>query len=114
MRREQRLRARADFATVYRRGRVLSNRYLALRVLPNQRPLTRFGFATGKALGKAVVRNRLKRRLREAARALPVTPGWDVVVIGRRPSVEANYRTLAESLAGLLQRARLLEAQTEE
>lgn len=109
MRREQRLRKRTEFAAVYRRGRVLSNRYLAIRVLPNQRLQSRFGFAVGKALGGAVVRNRLKRRLREAARSLPVAPGWDVVVICRQPAVEAEFATLSRALADLFGRGRLLE-----
>ncbi len=113
MRREQRLRKRQEFAAVYRRGRALANRYLAIRVLPNNSDRTRFGFAAGKALGKAVVRNRLRRRLREAARMLPVRPGWDVVIVGRQPAMDADFEALRDALANALARARLLEDRAE-
>jgi len=66
----------------------------------------------GKALGRAVVRNRLKRRLREAARALPVVAGWDVVVIGRQAAVDADFATLVRALAELCRRARIVEEST--
>jgi ribonuclease P protein component len=81
-------------------------------VLSSGRPLSRFGFTTGKAIGNAVVRNRVKRRLREAVRLLPLAGGWDVVVNARRGSSEASYADLAGEVRTLLGRARLLKEPT--
>lgn len=118
MRREQRLRRRRDFAAAYRKGRIQSDQLLVLRVLPNSLPVSRFGFVAGKVVGGAVVRNRVKRRLREAARALPVRAGLDIVIGARKPAAGAPYEALARSLGALLDRAKALErpatASTEE
>ncbi len=81
-------------------------------VAPNGRECTRFGFVVGKKRGKAVVRNKLKRRLREAARlklaAGRVRPGYDVVVIPRAEAVKADYHALDEALEEALRRAGVL------
>jgi ribonuclease P protein component len=105
MQREQRLRSRRDFSAAYRSGSVQGNRLLVLRVRPNGTDVTRFGFAVGKVVGGAVVRNRVKRRLREAARALDVKPGLDVVIGARKPAAEAEFAALRDALAGLMRRS---------
>jgi ribonuclease P protein component len=104
---DQRLRRRNDFAAVYREGRIQSNPLLVLRVLPNDRETTRFGFVVGKAVGGAVVRNRVKRRLREAVRQLPIAPGFDVVIGARKPASDAPFTVLRTALAALAQRSRI-------
>ena len=108
MRREQRLRSRKDFAAAYRTGRVQSNHLLVVRVAANGGTVSRFGFVVGKVVGGAVVRNRIKRRLREAARTLNVQPGFDIVIGARRTAAEADYNALCRSLRALLSRAAVL------
>ena len=90
MRREQRLTKRNDFTAVYRKGRAFGHPLIALRLLPNERPFSRYGFVVSKAVGNAVVRNRVRRRLREGIRSLPVEPGWDIVVIARPKAAAAG------------------------
>jgi ribonuclease P protein component len=108
MRRQQRLRHRKDFAAAYRTGAVFRSQLLVLRVRANpDTALPRFGFAVGKRLGGAVVRNRLKRSLRAAARESGARGGADVVVIARGPAVGAHYHALEGSLRDLLDEARL-------
>ncbi len=113
MKRDERLRLRNDFAAVYRNGRTQSNQLLVLRVLPNARETTRFGFVVGKIVGGAVVRNRVKRRLREAARLLPVQPGFDLVIGARKPSADATFDALRRSLTSLAERSKICSATPE-
>lgn len=101
MRPEQRLRRRKDFAAAYRLGTAHGNRLLVVRVRPNGGPHTRWGFVTGKIIGGAVVRNLVKRRLREAARTIQTPPGVDIVVGARKPAATAGYETLKRSLIAL-------------
>jgi ribonuclease P protein component len=108
MRHKQRLTKRSDFATVYRKGRALAHPLVVLRLLPNQLSYSRYGFAVSKAVGKAVVRNQVRRRLREGIRTLPVQPGWDIVVIARPKAAAADFHTLLRATVGLLSRAEVL------
>ncbi len=109
MRRAERLRKRAEFSAVYRKGRPYRSTLLIIRILRNEGfAHTRFGFAVGAALGKAVVRNKVRRRLREAARTLSLEPGWDIVVTARQGAQLASYAQLRQELAGLLRRAGVL------
>ena len=113
MRRAERLRTRYDFAAVYRRGRPYRSDLLTLRVLRTTRPLSRYGFAVGRAVGNAVVRNRVKRRLREAVGSLPVTPGWDFVLNVRPGAEQADYQRLRSSVAELMDRAGVVDRDKE-
>jgi ribonuclease P protein component len=105
MRREQHLRKSSDFTSAYREGGSFSSRLLVIRPRANGLPYNRFGFVTSRAVGGAVVRNRVRRRLREAVRSLSLVDGWDVVIIARRSAAEALYGQLRVSLASLLERA---------
>jgi ribonuclease P protein component len=105
MQRERRLRRRKDFAAAYRKGRVYGNHLLVLRVVDGGGDVARFGFVTGKAVGGAVVRNRVKRRLRAAADGLDAVPGVDIVVGARKTAASATYHALQRSLSTLMERA---------
>lgn len=111
MERARRLRKGAEFDTVYREGTVVSGPLLVIRYRENGQGLVRWGFAIGKRLSQqATVRNRLKRRLREAARPLKVLDGYDVIVTARQGAVEASFDELRRGLEGGLARAGLVEA----
>lgn len=72
--------------------------------------MTRVGFTVSKRVGKAHVRNLVRRRLREATRAcLPdIAPGFDVVIISRPALAAQPFTALAAALAQQLRHARLL------
>jgi ribonuclease P protein component len=108
MRHEQRLTKRRDFAAVYRKGRAFAHPLVVLRLLPNQLPYSRYGFTVSKTVGNAVVRNQVRRRLREGIRTLLVQPGWDIVVIARQKAAAADFHTLRRATSGLLSRAEVL------
>lgn len=88
-----------------------SHPLLAARVLRTDLETTRFGMATSRAIGSAVVRNRVRRRIREALRAIGPTirPGWDVLLIARRGLVEVDYETVVKTLRRQLVRGGVAE-----
>ena len=109
MQSRSRLTGSKRFAEIHRDGRSAANHYLVIRYLSNGLDCSRFGFLASKRIGKAVVRNRIKRRLREVVRVSRIKEGWDAVFIVRRGSATADYRSLKEATNNLLRRARLID-----
>ncbi|MBT9162560.1 MAG: ribonuclease P protein component [Dehalococcoidia bacterium] len=68
MRKEERLTKSSQFAAVFKHGNTWVNDLMVLRSMPNGLELSRFGFVVSKKVGGAVVRNRVRRLLRETAR----------------------------------------------
>ena len=108
MKKTARLAGKKEFESVFTEGRAWANSFVALRALPNGLGVNRYSVVAGKRLGKAVVRNRIKRRLREVVRQISVREGWDMVLMARQASVNADYGTLEKATRELLTRARLL------
>jgi len=98
------------FRQVRQQGRSWAHPLLVLCVLPNERPCSRFGISVSRWVGKAVVRNRTKRRLREAIRALwmYVHPGWDMVFVVRPPLKGQLFDQISAAVSEVLQRAGVL------
>ncbi len=103
------LKTRAQYALVYGSGRTWANNLVVLKALPNQLGVTRLGFSIGKRLGKAVVRNRVRRLLRESVRTLNIRSGWDIVLVARAGAASADYHRLKEAIGRLLKQACLLD-----
>ncbi len=99
-----------DFARLQTAGAYRPHPLLPARFLRTDLEETRFGLSTGRKLGGAVVRNRIRRRLREALRVLTpsLRPGWDVLIIARPGLVEADHATLAGALHEVLRRGGVL------
>ena len=102
MQKRYRLSRSRDFDTVYRHGRSVSTRFLTLYWFPREDAgdEPRLGVAVPKAGGTAVVRNRLKRQLREAWRARldALRPGHDYVIVARPGLAESVESRGAEWL----------------
>ncbi|MFC1873283.1 ribonuclease P protein component [Chloroflexota bacterium] len=102
-----------QYALVYNRGRSWANGLVVMKSLPNGLALSRYGLSVSRRVGKAVVRNRVKRWLREILRPAPLWPGWDIIFIARPAAATNGYAGLNEAVSGLLARARLLRPQEE-
>ncbi len=114
MKRRYRVREDRRFREIRQRGRSYAADALVLCALTNDLGYSRFGFAVNSRIGNAVVRNRIKRRLREAMRLRmgSIAPGWDVVLIARRPIRGLTYAQMDGVCARLLRKAKLLVEDT--
>lgn len=87
-----------------------ANGYLVLYARKNRTHSNRVGITVGKKLGGAVVRNRVRRRLREVYRLNEerFSPGWDIVVVARSRSVNADFATLTQAYLSAAEKAGIL------
>jgi len=88
-----------------------ANSYLVLYARKNRSATNRVGVTVSKKLGGAVVRNRVRRRLREVYRLneTKFAPGWDIVVVARSRCVTAPFRELIRAYLSLAEKAGILE-----
>ncbi|MCC9624371.1 ribonuclease P protein component [Thalassospira sp. MA62] len=114
----ERLKKRAEFLRVAGTRRKWVTQGLILQGAPRpgikpdteyagEERLARVGFTVTKKVGKAVVRNRVRRRLRAVADQLMAEhaiPGWDYVVIGRQQTIERPFEKLVEDMRFALRR----------
>ena len=87
-----------------------ANGYLVLYARKNRMNTNRVGVTVGKKLGHAVVRNRVRRRLREVYRLNEerFTPGWDIVVVARSRCINADFGKLTQAYLSLAEKAGIL------
>lgn len=87
-----------------------ANSYLVLYARRNRTQENRVGLTVGKKLGHAVVRNRIRRRLREVYRLNEhrFAPGWDIVVVARSRCIHADFDSLTKAYLSLAEKAGLL------
>ncbi|MGA7678346.1 MAG: ribonuclease P protein component [Dehalococcoidia bacterium] len=98
---------RAQYLTVYKSGKAWVDNFIVIKALPNELEFSRYGFSVAKEIGKAVVRNRVRRLLKEIASLANIKPGWDIVFIARPNAATADYHQLKKSMEKLLFRAHL-------
>ncbi len=90
-----------------------ANGYLVLYAKPNRTATNRVGITAGKKLGHAVVRNRVRRRLREIYRLNEdrFVPGWDIVVVARSRCIDADFQKLTHAYLSLAEKAGITKTQ---
>lgn len=101
------------FQRLYR-SRGQANGHLVLYARPNRTDGNRIGITVSKKLGKAHVRNRTRRRLREIYRLNEqlFAPGWDIVIVARSSAVDADFEKLTQSYLSLAGKAGILREKT--
>ena len=99
-----------EFRRLYAKGKSAVNPCMAVYCRKNRLGYNRLGFTTGTKLGKAVVRNRVRRRLRESYRLHEdrFRQGYDIVVVARARAAGARYAQLETALLRLARRLDLL------
>ena len=90
-----------------------ANGYLVLYARKNRTGTNRVGITVSKKLGKANVRNRVRRRLREVYRLNEdrFAPGWDIVVVARSRCIDADFKKLTHAYLSLAKKAGILKEQ---
>ncbi len=101
------LKERRDFQHVYKKGKTYANHSLVLYVLETEELKGRVGFAAGKKLGCAVVRNRVKRLLRECYRLHQgdIRESLALILVGRKPVTGQSCQETEKAFLALGKRA---------
>ena len=96
-----------DYRKVFSGGKFAAGRFIVIYYQPNKDGASRFGFSVSKKIGKAVVRNRVKRLFKEACRLnrQSFSAGFDYVLLARRDIVGKSYWQIEESIVKLLKKA---------
>ena len=100
-----------DFTRVYKMGKSLANKLLVLYYLPNDNNSIRIGLSISKKVGISVVRNKIRRLIKENIRLnlQNIKEGYDIIIIARVLSSRADYKSIKWALDNLFKRAKLLK-----
>lgn len=112
MQKEYRLTRREDFGSIYRAGKSVANHQFVLYYKRNMTGIHfRLGISASKKVGGAVVRNRIRRQVKEIFRlhAEEIKEGYDLVIIVRKGAIEMEYDALVKSIKHILRKAELLQ-----
>lgn len=107
----ERLKNPREFSLVYSQGTPCFGKYIVVSVLPTKNKVSRVGFAVSKKIGNAVMRNKIKRRLRAIVQDLArqVPPGYDLVIGAKRSATTASFSELDRDLRIVLKKGQLLQ-----
>jgi ribonuclease P protein component len=100
---------------VRRSGRSYADPLLVLVILERNRANSRFAVTAGVSIGNAIKRNRAKRLIRAALKdfLFCIKPGFDGLIIARKPLVNSSYGVTRQALQSLLNKAGLINSKTD-
>jgi ribonuclease P protein component len=102
-----------EFKKVYNEGRYYVEKYVVMYIIANNSALNRVGFSVSKKVGNSVVRNKIKRRMKEVYRQLADNTklGFDIVYTARAGSGSADYSMIEKNIISILKRAKLKKSE---
>lgn len=106
-----RLKKNEDFRRVYQKKRSMANKLLVIYILKNKYKYNRVGFTVSKKVGKSVIRNRVKRLLRESYRLNEekLLQGYDIIFIARDTASKASYKEIESAMLHLFKKTKLIK-----
>ena len=102
-----------QFKKVYNEGKYYVEKFVVMYIISNDSNFNRVGFSVSKKVGKSVVRNKIKRRMKEAYRKFADTAklGYDIVFTARAGSGSADYSMIENNIISILKRAKLKKSE---
>jgi ribonuclease P protein component len=106
---QQKLKKNYEFKKVYNEGRYYVEKYVVMYIVMNNSASNRVGFSVSKKVGNSVVRNRVKRLMKEVYRqkAVNMKLGHDMVFTARVGSGTADYLKIEKNITSILKKAKL-------
>lgn len=100
-----------DFRRIYARGKSFAGGYTVVYASKNRLGFNRLGLTVSKSVGKAVVRNRLKRLMRESMRLMrdSVLNGYDIIVVSRNRAVGKSQQQIMKDIEYAMRKLGLME-----
>ena len=110
MKKENRLKKRKEFAYIFKKGQSVTSKYVVLVFTSSKLKNFKVGFSAGKKVGKAVYRNKVKRRIKEAVFSYRnnLKSGYNYIFVAKPNSTEATYQDIKSCVEYLLKNANLL------
>ena len=104
MKNTQPIKLNRDFRRLYRSGKSEAGGFVVIYLRPNNRTYNRVGFTVGKSVGKAVVRNRTKRLMRESYRLVEdrLLVGYDMIIVARNRAAGQSYERISKDMRFVL------------
>ena len=108
---KHRLTKRKEFNYIFKQGKAFSSKMFVLNYSPTKLPTFKVGFSVSKKIGNAVVRNKVKRRMREAFRSLQeeVNPKYNYIFVARQGVELANFDQIKSSFIFSLEKSGLIK-----
>ena len=106
------LKKNSEFRRLYSKGKSAVSPYMVVYCRKNGRDINRVGYTVSVKLGHAVVRNRVRRRLREIYRlnSPALKTGWDIVIVARSKAIYAKFDRLTSAYLQLADKAGILQS----
>jgi len=106
---EARVRKKGEFRRIYDHGKKYYGKYMILFLVKTEAETNRYGIVASKKVGKAVVRNRSRRQMREIIRNArgSLGSGNDIILVIKSSAVGVKFTDLQQDFVSLCRKARL-------